>query len=210
MTEPRQPGHTRRPDAASSRLARHPRHGARCAGRRDKRARRARPRPHQGPDHHADAGGYAAAAASCSRVAAGQRPRSRRSTSSSTASCRSTAGCATSARRGRPARTARPTTTATLATTTRSASGWTRCTPRSVRSCAGSARWTPRSPATVRACRRRSTSSTTASTSWLASPLMDSYHTVWMHLHQQLILMLGLTRAEDEAREERLVSGQAG
>jgi hypothetical protein len=46
--------------------------------------------------------------------------------------------------------------------------------------------------------------------SWLASPLMDSYHTVWMQLHQQLILMLGLTRAEDEAREERLVSGHAG
>ncbi len=45
---------------------------------------------------------------------------------------------------------------------------------------------------------------------WLASPLIDSYHTVWMHLHQQLILMLGLTRAEDEAREERLVSGRAG
>jgi hypothetical protein len=42
---------------------------------------------------------------------------------------------------------------------------------------------------------------------WLASPLMDSYHTVWMHLHQELILMLGLTRADDEAREERLVSG---
>lgn len=45
---------------------------------------------------------------------------------------------------------------------------------------------------------------------WLASPLMDSYHTVWMQLHQELILMLGLTRAEDEAREERLVSGRAG
>jgi hypothetical protein len=43
---------------------------------------------------------------------------------------------------------------------------------------------------------------------WLASPLMDSYHTVWMHLHQELILMLGLTRADDEAREERLVSGR--
>ena len=45
---------------------------------------------------------------------------------------------------------------------------------------------------------------------WLASPLIDSYHTVWMQLHQHLILMLGLTRAEDEAREERLVSGRAG
>jgi len=44
--------------------------------------------------------------------------------------------------------------------------------------------------------------------SWLASPLMDSYHTVWMHLHQELILMLGLTRADDEAREEHLVSGR--
>ena len=43
---------------------------------------------------------------------------------------------------------------------------------------------------------------------WLASPLMDSYHTVWMHLHQELILMLGLTRADDEAREERLVGGR--
>ena len=45
--------------------------------------------------------------------------------------------------------------------------------------------------------------------SWLASPLMDSYHTVWMHLHQELILMLGLTRAEDEAREEHLVGERA-
>jgi hypothetical protein len=44
---------------------------------------------------------------------------------------------------------------------------------------------------------------------WLASPLMDSYHTVWMQLHQELILSLGLTRADDEAREERLVSGRA-
>jgi len=43
---------------------------------------------------------------------------------------------------------------------------------------------------------------------WLASPLLDSYHTVWMQLHQELILMLGLTRADDEAREERLVSGR--
>ena len=44
---------------------------------------------------------------------------------------------------------------------------------------------------------------------WLASPLVDSYHTVWMQLHQELILMLGLTRADDEAREERLVSHHA-
>ncbi len=44
--------------------------------------------------------------------------------------------------------------------------------------------------------------------SWLASPLKDSYHTVWMHLHQELILMLGITRAADEEREERLVKAQ--
>jgi len=45
---------------------------------------------------------------------------------------------------------------------------------------------------------------------WLASPLVDSYHTVWMHLHQELILRLGLTRAEDEELEEQLVTGGAG
>lgn len=44
--------------------------------------------------------------------------------------------------------------------------------------------------------------------SWLASPMLDSYHTVWMHLHQELLLMLGMSRADDEAREERLVQRQ--
>lgn len=44
--------------------------------------------------------------------------------------------------------------------------------------------------------------------SWLASPMIDSYHTVWMHLHQELLLMLGMSRADDEAREESLVQGQ--
>ncbi|MCL6732432.1 hypothetical protein [Streptomyces neyagawaensis] len=42
---------------------------------------------------------------------------------------------------------------------------------------------------------------------WLASPLCDSYHTVWMRLHQELLLVLGISRAEDEAREEELVTG---
>ena len=42
---------------------------------------------------------------------------------------------------------------------------------------------------------------------WLASPLIDSYHTVWMHLHQELLLTIGMTRQEDEALEEQLVSG---
>ena len=43
--------------------------------------------------------------------------------------------------------------------------------------------------------------------SWLASPLKPSYHTVWMQLHQELLLMLGITRAEDEALEHQLVAG---
>lgn len=43
---------------------------------------------------------------------------------------------------------------------------------------------------------------------WLASPLLDSYHTVWMQLHQELLMVLGMTRKEDEALEEALVSGQ--
>ncbi len=43
--------------------------------------------------------------------------------------------------------------------------------------------------------------------SWLASPLKDSYHTVWMHIHQELLLTIGMSRKEDEELEERLVSG---
>ena len=43
--------------------------------------------------------------------------------------------------------------------------------------------------------------------SWLASPIIDSYHTVWMHLHQELLLSIGMSRKEDEELEERLVSG---
>ena len=44
---------------------------------------------------------------------------------------------------------------------------------------------------------------------WLASPLIDSYHTVWMHLHQELLMTLGMTRKEDEELEAALVSRQA-
>ncbi|GAA4543316.1 hypothetical protein [Streptomyces collinus] len=47
-------------------------------------------------------------------------------------------------------------------------------------------------------------------TAWLASPLCDSYHTVWMRLHQELLLVLGISRAEDEAREEELVTRSRG
>ena len=45
--------------------------------------------------------------------------------------------------------------------------------------------------------------------SWLASPIIDSYHTVWMHLHQELLLTIGMSRKEDEELEERLISGGA-
>jgi hypothetical protein len=32
---------------------------------------------------------------------------------------------------------------------------------------------------------------------WLTSPRIDSYHTVWMQLHEDLLLALGLDRAEE-------------
>jgi hypothetical protein len=32
---------------------------------------------------------------------------------------------------------------------------------------------------------------------WFASPRCDSYHTVWMQLHEDLLLALGLPRAEE-------------
>jgi hypothetical protein len=44
---------------------------------------------------------------------------------------------------------------------------------------------------------------------WLASPVLDSYHTVWMQLHQELLLCLGISRAEDEELEARLVADRA-
>lgn len=47
-------------------------------------------------------------------------------------------------------------------------------------------------------------------TNMLTSPLTESYHTVWMWLHQELLLLLGVSRAEDERLEEELVSGQPG
>ncbi|OBK23596.1 winged helix DNA-binding protein [Mycobacterium asiaticum] len=33
-------------------------------------------------------------------------------------------------------------------------------------------------------------------TTWLTRPLIDSYHTVWFELHEELILAVGLTREE--------------
>ena len=39
-------------------------------------------------------------------------------------------------------------------------------------------------------------------TRWLAAPLVDSYHTVWFELHEDLLAVAGLTRS-DEARAGR-------
>ena len=36
-------------------------------------------------------------------------------------------------------------------------------------------------------------------TSWLARPLIDSYHTVWFELHEELILAAGRTREAEDA-----------
>lgn len=44
-------------------------------------------------------------------------------------------------------------------------------------------------------------------TSMLTSPVTSSYHTVWMWLHQELLLLLGISRAEDEKLEAELVAG---
>lgn len=35
---------------------------------------------------------------------------------------------------------------------------------------------------------------------WLSRPIIDSYHTVWFELHEELILAAGLTREADEAQ----------
>ncbi|OBF80786.1 hypothetical protein A5791_07510 [Mycobacterium sp. 852002-51163_SCH5372311] len=36
-------------------------------------------------------------------------------------------------------------------------------------------------------------------TTWLARPLIDSYHTVWFELHEELIIAAGLTRGGEAA-----------
>jgi hypothetical protein len=35
---------------------------------------------------------------------------------------------------------------------------------------------------------------------WLTSPRLDSYHTVWMELHEDLLAALGLERRPEETR----------
>jgi hypothetical protein len=40
-------------------------------------------------------------------------------------------------------------------------------------------------------------------TDWLNSPRLDSYHTVWMQLHEDLLLAIGADRADEPPAEER-------
>ena len=42
-------------------------------------------------------------------------------------------------------------------------------------------------------------------TVWLTRPLIDSYHTVWFELHEELILAVGLTREEAASRARKLL-----
>ncbi len=41
-------------------------------------------------------------------------------------------------------------------------------------------------------------------TTWVARPIMDSFHTVWFELHEDLIQLLGRTRAEEAAEGRAL------
>jgi hypothetical protein len=46
-------------------------------------------------------------------------------------------------------------------------------------------------------------------TEWLTSPRLDSYHTVWMQLHEDLLLALGRDRsAEPDAAAEPMEAGE--
>jgi len=46
-------------------------------------------------------------------------------------------------------------------------------------------------------------------TAMLTSPLQPSYHTVWMWLHQELLLLIGMSRKEDEELEALLVAASS-
>lgn len=50
-----------------------------------------------------------------------------------------------------------------------------------------------------RRLQRALTLATDGDHSMLAAPLKDSYHTVWFELHEELIILSGRNRAEDEA-----------
>ena len=39
-------------------------------------------------------------------------------------------------------------------------------------------------------------------TEWITSPSIDSYHTVWMQLHEDLLLALGRDRATEEVSDQ--------
>jgi hypothetical protein len=45
---------------------------------------------------------------------------------------------------------------------------------------------------------------------WLTSPRVDSYHTVWMELHEELLVALGLARRDDGGFADRRRKAGAG
>ena len=45
---------------------------------------------------------------------------------------------------------------------------------------------------------------------WLTSPRCDSYHTVWMQLHEDLLLAIGGDRGNEPAPETDADAGEGG
>jgi hypothetical protein len=48
----------------------------------------------------------------------------------------------------------------------------------------------------------------TGETEWLTSPRLDSYHTVWMQLHEDLLLALGADRATETEDDSAATGGE--
>ena len=90
-----------------------------------------------------------------------------------------------------------PTTTPTPPTTRRCWPSWTwstawpaRCATSSAPPSSGSAGYGPR----LAAARARVQA---GETDWLTRPTIDSYHTVWFELHENLLMTLGIERGQE-------------
>ena len=126
-----------------------------------------------------------------------RRARSDRRACVPAASSRSTPSCSGSAATGRCGPAACPTTTRIPSTTGRSSTACRRSTTASVRSSRASHAVVDRFGAyreRLRAARRLVDD---GDHEWLTSPRIDSYHTVWMQLHEDLLLALGKERASE-------------
>ena len=94
----------------------------------------------------------------------------------------------------RAARKARPTPTTTPNTTPRCWPASTRCTRGWCRSSTAAATQLPRLSAYSAKLSAALDKIKAGDTAWLTRPLIDSYHTVWFELHEELIGAVGLTR----------------